>query len=196
MGGPRPGYGLRHADLTAVLDGLTPAATQRADWGALRLRITAYLSEQRLPEMLVTSVRCLVEVDGRIVLTESPDDVNVWPGGRREPGETMRQTAVREVYEETGYQLDPDSLRLLGFLHHEHLAPPPADYSYPHPDFLQLVFSGCAPNRRNDGWRDTDGYVQRSWLETPARARQFELAPVSLPFLDAFERGTTNVSRG
>lgn len=186
MSGPRPGYGLRHSELDAILESLTPATSQLADWGALRLRISAYLSERRLPDMLVTSVRCLVGIDGQIVVTESPDDVNVWPGGRREPGETMRQTAVREVYEETGYRVDPQSLRPLGFLLHEHLVPPPADYAYPHPDFLQLVFCGSASNRRSEGWRDTDGYVQRSWLENPARARELDLAPVSLPFLDTF----------
>jgi 8-oxo-dGTP pyrophosphatase MutT (NUDIX family) len=185
MSEARPGFGARHAELTAALEGLMPAASQLANWGELRLRITAYLSDRRLPEMLVTSVRCLVGVDGQILLTESPDDVNIWPGGRREAGETMRQTAVREVYEETGYQLDPKSLRLLGFLHHEHLVPPPADYRYPHPDFLQLVFCGSATERSTESWRDTDGDVQRSWLETPPRARRFDLAPVSLPFLAA-----------
>lgn len=188
MSEPRPGYGVRHAELSAALHGLTPAATQFANWGDLRLRISAYLTTLRLPEMLVTSVRCLVRVGDRIVVTESPDDVNVWPGGRREPGETMRQTAVREVYEETGFELDPESLRLLGFLHHEHLVPPPTDYTYPHPDFLQLVFGCRASERDSRGWRDTDGYVQRSWLETPAQARQRDLAPVSLPFLDEFEQ--------
>lgn len=160
-------------------------------WGDLRLRISAYPSGRRVPDVLITSVRCLVEVDGEIVVTESPDDVNVWPGGRREPGETMRQTAVREVYEETGYELDPESLRLLGFLHHEHLAPPPADYAYPYPDFLQLVYCGSATKRPDDGWRDTDGYVQRSWLENPVRARALDLAPVSLPFLDVFQEINT-----
>jgi 8-oxo-dGTP pyrophosphatase MutT (NUDIX family) len=184
---PRPGYGIRHPDLVAVLQTLTPITSQLANWGELRFRISAYLSEHRVPDPLVTSVRCLVEVDRRIVVTESADDVNVWPGGRREPGETMRQTAVREVHEETGYQLEPKSLQLLGFLHFEHLAPPPDDYPYPHPDFLQLVCRGRASERPSDDWQDIDGYVQRSWLETPSRARQLTLDPVSLPFLDAFQ---------
>jgi 8-oxo-dGTP pyrophosphatase MutT (NUDIX family) len=174
--------------LTAALDGLTPAASQLATWGDLRLRISAYLTERRLPDLLITSVRCLVGVDEQIVVTESPDDVNIWPGGRREAGETFRQTAVREVYEETGYRLDPESLRPLGFLHHEHRAPPPADYGYPHPDFLQLVFCGRAADRAGDSWQDTDGYVQRSWLESPVLAGELDLAPVSLPFLDAFQQ--------
>jgi 8-oxo-dGTP pyrophosphatase MutT (NUDIX family) len=190
MSEPRPGYGIRLPELIDVLHGLTPVTSQLVSWGELRLRVSAYLSERRMPEPLITSVRCLVQIDGLIVVTESPDDINIWPGGRREAGETMRQTAVREVYEETGYQLAPEPLQLLGFLHLEHLAPPPADYAYPHPDFLQLVFCGSASDRQSDKWQDSDGYVQRSWLETPVRARQLDLDPVSLPFLDAFDEIT------
>lgn len=176
----------RHTGLLAVLGSLTPAAVEITEWGTLRLRVSAYLGEHRIPDELITSVRCLVEVDGRIVVTESPDDVNVWPGGRREPGETMSQTAIRETYEETGWHLQPETLKPLGFLHFHHLAPVPADYGYPHPDFVQLVFRGCASTRAGDDWRDTDGYVQRSWLESPSDARKYRLAPVSLPFLDVF----------
>lgn len=183
----RPGFGSRHPELVTLLESLTPDATQHDSWanGALPLRISAYLSQRRIPDEVVTSVRCLVEVGDQIVLTESPDDVNVWPGGRREPGETMRETAVREVHEETGWQVDPESLQLMGFLHLVRLVPAPADDRYPHPDFVQLVFRGQAPQRTDDGWKDLDGYVLRSWLEEPAKARQLALAPVSLPFLDA-----------
>ena len=106
----------------------------------------------------------------------------------------MRQTAIREVQEETGCQLELKSLQLLGFLHLEHLVPPPDDYPYPHPDFLQLVFRGHASKPPRDDWQDSDGYVQRSWLETPAQARQLALDPVSLPFLDAFQDITKSAS--
>ncbi|QKE82586.1 DUF4031 domain-containing protein [Arthrobacter sp. NEB 688] len=37
------------------------------------------------------------------------------PGGGREPGETVRENAVREVHEETGLLLDPDALRPVGY---------------------------------------------------------------------------------
>ncbi len=121
---------------------------QITEWKPLRMRVSAYLGEHRIPDELVTSVRCLVEVGGQIVVTQSPDDVNVWPGGRREPGETMRQTAIRETYEETGWQLRPETLQPLGFLQFEHLVAVPVDYAYPHPDFVQLVFRGNASSRR------------------------------------------------
>lgn len=175
----------RHPGLVAALESLTPVAVEVTEWKPLRLRVSAYLGERRIPDELITSVRCLVEVDGQIVVTESPDDVNVWPGGRREAGETIPETAVREIYEETGWHLQPETPQPLGFLHFEHLVPPPADYAYRHPDFVQLVFRGRASARARDDWRDTDGYVQRSWLESPKDVRKYSLAPVSLPFLDA-----------
>ncbi|MGG5258191.1 DUF4031 domain-containing protein [Phycicoccus avicenniae] len=37
------------------------------------------------------------------------------PGGGREPGETVRENAVREVQEETGLVLDRDALRPVGY---------------------------------------------------------------------------------
>jgi 8-oxo-dGTP pyrophosphatase MutT (NUDIX family) len=36
------------------------------------------------------------------------------PGGGIEPGETPREAAVRELWEETGQQLDPEELRFVG----------------------------------------------------------------------------------
>jgi len=36
------------------------------------------------------------------------------PGGKREPGETAAQTAIRECAEELGLELDPDRLSVLG----------------------------------------------------------------------------------
>lgn len=38
----------------------------------------------------------------------------MFPGGKPEPGETPRETAVREVAEELGVVLDPAKLSLLG----------------------------------------------------------------------------------
>ncbi len=74
--------------------------------------------------------------DGRthLVLTRRRDDLNVhagqisFPGGRREDGETLQETALREAREEIG--IEQANLEILGHL--ECLYIPPTDYEvYP-----------------------------------------------------------------
>lgn len=71
-----------------------------------------------------------------------------WPGGRREPGESYVDAAVREVHEGTGWVVEPASARYVGWLHLEHLAPRREGYVYPYPDFLQLVLCARAERPR------------------------------------------------
>lgn len=55
--------------------------------------------------------------EGKILLQERTDR-NKWglPGGCQELGENLRQTAVREAYEETGIKLDSNKLILIDTL--------------------------------------------------------------------------------
>lgn len=59
----------------------------------------------------------LLDEQGRILLMRGHDplvpEVSFWftVGGGVEPGETLREAAVREVYEETGLTADPSALR-------------------------------------------------------------------------------------
>ncbi|WP_107660700.1 NUDIX hydrolase [Nocardia suismassiliense] len=59
----------------------------------------------------------LFDEQGRTLLMRGNDpttpDVSFWftVGGGVDPEETLREAAVRELYEETGYQADPESLR-------------------------------------------------------------------------------------
>ena len=55
--------------------------------------------------------------EGKILLQERTDR-NKWglPGGCQELGENLRQTAVREAYEETGIELDSNKLILIDTL--------------------------------------------------------------------------------
>jgi 8-oxo-dGTP pyrophosphatase MutT (NUDIX family) len=102
-----------------------------------------------------------------IVCTNSDGISHPWPGGKREPGESFSQTAIREVHEETGWHVDPGSLRQLGWLHLRHLRPVPDDHPFPHPDFCQLVLAGTASRREvplGADWADLDGYEQESRL--------------------------------
>lgn len=182
--------GARHPDLIRLLAGHRPVAVGGVSWqgGALPLRVSAYTTPADLPEELVTSVRCVVRVGGPVVLCENADGAHPLPGGRRDPGESYLDTAVREVHEETGWLLDRDTVRPLGWLHLEHLAPRRPDYAYPHPDMLQVVFHGVATERDGGSggpWTDTDGYEQSSRLVSVAEARALASNDLLAPaFLD------------
>ena len=164
----RDGWGRRHPQFESVVNATTPAAEQFETWwnGTLPLRIRAFVGPCLAPDALITSVRCIVRAGDGLVRCSNADGSHVMPGGRREPGETFEETAVREVFEETGWYLDPQSLRLAGWLHFEYLTPQPDDWTYPHPDFVHLVYDGTATARaqRDDGseWSDTDGWETSS----------------------------------
>lgn len=181
-------------DLVALLTAHQPAATHEMAWrnGTMPLRVSAYTTPADLPEELVTSVRCVVQVGELIVFCENVDGGHPLPGGRRHPDESYADTVTREVHEETGWLLDRDTLRPLGWLHLEHLAPRRPDDPYPYPDLLQVVFRGTATER--DGgpdvsWVDTEGYEQHSRLVSLADARAMTsndlLAPVFLDLIQS-----------
>jgi ADP-ribose pyrophosphatase YjhB (NUDIX family) len=188
----RPGFGERHPDLAVLLARHKPAATGETSWmgGTMPLRVSAYTTPIALPDELVSSVRCVVRVGDLIVFCENADGTHPWPGGRRHPGESYVDTAVREVHEETGWLLDRDSLRPLGWLHLEHLAPRRPRDPHPYPDLLQVVFRATATHRDggpNSSWTDTDGYERDSRLVTLDEARATTspdlLAPIFLDLL-------------
>jgi 8-oxo-dGTP pyrophosphatase MutT (NUDIX family) len=66
-----------------------------------------------------TAAGCFIEHDGKILLlhrTNSKHDNNKWgcPGGKQEPHETDEETAVREIFEETGLRIESKKLVLIG----------------------------------------------------------------------------------
>lgn len=138
--------------LNALCRGLSPISTEDSWWGrgsssissslipseGIHLKVDAYLTQRPLPPDLVTSVRCVVCRHGEILVVQDRSGFHIVPGGRREPGESLAQTARREVLEETGWLLG--KLVPLGFLHFHHLTPRPAGHPYPYPDFLQLLY--------------------------------------------------------
>lgn len=191
----RPGWGLRHPAMTKLLASteVSPAAVEETAWanGTVPLRIVAHTRPAELPDELVTSVRCIVVVKHDIVVCSNRDGLlHPWAGGRREGDETSVETACREVHEETGWLLDPPSLRPLGWLHLEHLREQPDDHPWPHPDFLHLVYTGQALDRDGGAdveWTDTEGYElssRRMTLDDAAAAvRQNRLALAFLQML-------------
>ncbi|MEQ4208422.1 NUDIX domain-containing protein [Actinopolymorpha sp. B9G3] len=178
----------RHPELLDVLARHRPAATHREVWGAgtLPLEFSAYLTTARVPDELVTSVRCIVTAPGGIVVCENRREQHVLPGGRLESGETMTEAVVREIAEETAWQLDPQTLTYLGFVHLAHLGPRPDGYAYPYPDGVQLIFGGTARSRSvgvDAAWTDTEGWELASRVVPPAELDESVLSPIQIPFL-------------
>lgn len=174
-----PGYGSRHPELITLLDTLTPVAVTRISWiGLTDLDVAAYRDWPECPDFLVTSVRCIVRVDDRVVVCHTPDGPHIVPGGRREPGESHTATAVREVREETGWLLDEPDLSFVGFFHYRMLDPLPEDHPFPHPDILQLVYTARAARHSADwsSWSDSEGWEQRHDLVPTA-----DLANLPIP---------------
>jgi ADP-ribose pyrophosphatase YjhB (NUDIX family) len=171
-----------HPGLAAVLADVngTAVAEHETAWldGAMPLRVSAYTDTEsipRLPLETISSIRCIVRVGEKYVFCENKSGRHPWPGGRRNPGESFADTAARELHEETGWLLEQDSLRQLGWLRLRHLGPEPAGNSGPYPDFLQLVYVGEAGRRDGDlaadaDWTDPDGYELDSSLVTLAEA--------------------------
>lgn len=152
----------RDERLLQLLEGRTAVTVTNVTW-ARPLRISTYLGVAELPEDLVVSVRCLVRVGDQVVVCTNADGrTHAWPGGRREPGEDYVATACREVWEETGWHLDPTTVESIGFLHLLNLGEPLDPY--PHPDVLQVVTTAKASTRQADDWTDLECYELRSEL--------------------------------
>ena len=63
------------------------------------------------------SARAIIIKDGKVLLVHSKKyDYYKFPGGGIEPGEDRETALCREVLEETGYQVIPDSVREFGYV--------------------------------------------------------------------------------
>jgi 8-oxo-dGTP pyrophosphatase MutT (NUDIX family) len=141
--------------------------------GAHRLALSLYATSEATPDALTTSVRGVLFRRRCVMVLRDPGGDHVMPGGRREPGETLMQTLVREIAEETGWRFS--SARAFAALHFRHLTPKPDGYPYPYPDFFQPLFvleAGDYDRRRivRDDWET------RSRMTPIARAAAVILA--------------------
>lgn len=132
-----------------------PVCEEFVTWGRQVLRVQSYLGEGDPPAEYVTSVRCVVLRGDQVLVVRDPEELHIIPGGRRERDETFEQTAIREVLEETGWQVG--ALRLVGVKHFYHLSPKPLRYPYPFPVFLQLIYTG-QPLRHDPQARESNGW--------------------------------------
>ena len=163
----KPGFGVRHPAVPPLLASVTPASSADVTWpNGDRIRVSAYLGSAEIPDELIQGVRCLVRVGDQLVICQNAHGVrHPWPGGRREQDESLHDTAIREVHEETGWRLEPNTLEQLGWLHSENLTPVRVDHPFPNPDSFQLVFVATAVERDGVGdWTDTEGYELSSEL--------------------------------
>ena len=65
-----------------------------------------------------TGAAIIIRNENDEILLQERADRNIWglPGGCQDLGEDLRETAVREAYEETGILLDPNNIQLIDTL--------------------------------------------------------------------------------
>ena len=129
------------------LNGQTAVSTAKPIWQwqgkDVPLHERTYLCPTLPPDELISSARAILfRGDEVMVIRDHDNEPYIVPGGRREPGETVLETLHREVQEETGWSLVDTAV--LGFVHFQHLGPKPANYPYPYPNFVQVIFTAKA----------------------------------------------------
>ena len=175
----RPGFGLAHPGFRELLATRRPAVETDVEWGngAARFTVTVHTTPSaEVPPELVSSARGVVRRGDLVLVCTNADGMShVLPGGRLEPGESPRRAAIREIHEETGWHVDPTSLRDIGWLHFAYRTPVDGHFrQYPHPDFVHAVFAVAATERddsQGGAWTDTEGYVVASRLVPVDEAR-------------------------
>ncbi|MGD8150560.1 DUF4031 domain-containing protein [Ornithinimicrobium sp. Y1694] len=111
--------------------------------------------------------------DARMVLVRNASRPG-WgpPGGKREPGETLREAATREVAEETGLALAPDALVPVGYERitvPDGINPAPLDTG---DNFLQVY--GAAVDQPSPLRPDLDDVLEAAWFSRAEAAAQGE----------------------
>ena len=127
-----------------------PVATDTDTWfnGRMAFTVDTYLGSVSAPTELVTSVRCVLRWGAQVMLMEDAERrQHVLPGGQIEPGEWQCDALQREILEETGYTLA--TVEQLGACVFVHTTPRPADYRYPYPTFVHLIYRGEAEGRNS-----------------------------------------------
>ncbi len=78
--------------------------------------------DDNLEEIYRISVRGIIFVAGKLLMIESSFGEVKLPGGGMDPGENEYQALVREVKEETGYDVIPESIKPFGEIEEKRLA--------------------------------------------------------------------------
>ena len=168
-------------DLAAFLGPLTPFAEEIVTWPTGTMRLACYLTDRTPPRRYVTSARAVVTDGDRVLVVHDPINNHIMPGGRLEANETPEDALRREVLEETGWSLA--WFRPIGILHFNYIDPLPEGWSYPHPDFLQIVYAG-SPGEYHPELKEVDEYVLGSEFVEVSSARRLPLNAGQQVFLD------------
>ena len=171
-----------HDDLAAFLAPLSPFAEEEVEWSSHRMALTDYLTEAEPPLPHVTSSRAVLVDGDEVLVVRDPGGNHVLPGGRLEAGESPEEALRREVLEETRWTIS--RLQRIGFRHFRHLTPNPDGWSYPYPDFIQVVYA-CTPGERHPEPVEQDEYVLGAEFMPIADAKQLELDAGQPGYLDA-----------
>ncbi len=159
-------------ELAAFLGSLTPFAEQTVAWPASTMRLACYLTDKMPPRRYVTSARAVVFDGENVLVVQDPNNTHIMPGGRLEPNETPEDALQREVLEETGWSLA--RFRPIGILHFTQIDPVPESWSYPYPEFLQIVYAASA-DLYHPELKEVGGYELSSEFLSAADARCLSL---------------------
>jgi 8-oxo-dGTP pyrophosphatase MutT (NUDIX family) len=156
--------------LEDLLSRLIPFHREEQRWGTMHLQVAYYLCREALPLNYLSSARAVLFRRESVMVMRDPHlGYHIIPGGRREPGESAKQTLQREILEETGWTLT--RCAPFGLIHYHHRTPKPGGYRYPYPDFLHLIY-----------WAEAGDYLPQ------ARERQgYELEATFRPLAQALD---------
>ncbi len=128
------------------------ACEQDVAWLPQPNEVRTLLSSVLPPLELITCAFVLAFDGDHLLLSHLKERSWDIPGGHREPGESLEETARREVYEETGARLD--RLELLGYQSIHIAGPRLATYTYPYPDSYQIFYRSHVVSL--DDFQETD----------------------------------------
>jgi 8-oxo-dGTP pyrophosphatase MutT (NUDIX family) len=121
--------------------------------------------------LLVAAVIVHDKATGRVVLLQRSQNAKfaqgMWdlPVGKSEPGEPITETAVRELYEETGLTVKPEALKVAHVIHCAWSVEAPGG-------FLTVVFAAYEWTGEPEN-REPRKHTQVRWVETDSIPEEF-----------------------